>query len=291
MGSLPLSGRTKKLSYELIRNRKDSIMTALNLNDLTGRVVLITGACGALGRSFVEAFAAAGASVAAADLATKDPQEVYSSLPGKELHSAYLADVSVPDQAAKLVGQVVKRHGHLDILVNSAGILEVASFLEVTPESFQRTLDVNLSGSFLIAQEVARQMVKQGTGGRIILVSSNIGRIPRINNVSYAVSKAGVNHLVRCIAMELGKYNITANALCPGSCASPMLIDNQAGSDSSRLDGIIKGSVEQWRTGIPLGRLAFPEEQAAMAVFLASEGGRFVSGQTLCVDGGQTYFT
>jgi NAD(P)-dependent dehydrogenase (short-subunit alcohol dehydrogenase family) len=264
-------------------------MTALNLNDLTGRVALITGACGALGRSFVEAFATAGASVAAVDLAGKDLQEVFSSLPGKG-HSTHFANVSDPDQVKELVDQVVSKHGHLDVLVNSAGILEVASFLEVSPDSFQRTMDVNMTGSFLMAQAVARQMVKQGTGGRIILISSNIGRIPRLNNVSYAVSKAGVIHLVRCMAVELGKYNITANAICPGSCASPMLIDNQAGSNSGRLDGIIKGSIEQWRTGIPLGRLALPEEQAAMAVFLASEGGRFVSGQALCVDGGQTYF-
>jgi len=266
-------------------------MTALNLNDLGGKVALITGACGALGRSFVEAFAAAGATVAAADLPGQDPQSVFRSLPGAERHSAHFADLRDPDQAERLVEEAVSRHSKLDVLVNSAGILEVASFLEVSPESFQRTLEVNLVGSFLIAQAAARQMVKQGTGGQIILVSSNIGRIPRMNNVSYAVSKAGVNHIVRSMAIELGKYQITANALCPGSCATPMLIDNQASSDPGRLDGIIQGSVEQWRTGIPMGRLAYPEEQAAMAVFLASEGGRFISGQTLCIDGGQTYFT
>lgn len=266
-------------------------MTSLNLNDLSGRVVLITGACGALGKSFVEAFARAGASVAAADLEGLEPSITYKELPGADRHSSHFADLSDPLQVSQLVDEVVMQHSSLDILVNSAGILDVASFLDVSPDSFERTLDVNLVGSFLIAQATARTMVKQGSGGRIILVSSNIGRIPRLNNVSYAVSKAGVNHLARCMAVELGKYNITVNALCPGSCETPMLIDNQAKSDPGKLDGIIKGSVEQWRTGIPLGRLAYPEEQAATAVFLASEGGRFISGQTLCVDGGQTYFT
>ena len=221
-------------------------------------------------------------------LVEQESHNIYKDLPGNNGHSVHLADLRYPEQVSRLVEEVIWQHGSLDILVNSAGILEVASFLDVSPDSFKQTLDVNLVGSFLIAQAVARQMVGQGSGGRIILVSSNIGRIPRLNNVSYAVSKAGVNHLARCMAMELGKHNITVNALCPGSCASPMLIDNQAKSDPGYLDGIIKGSVEQWRTGIPLGRLAFPEEQAAMAVFLAGEGGRFISGQTLCVDGGQT---
>src|SRR5690606_1628445 len=113
--------------------------------------------------------------------------------------------------------------------------------------------------------------------------------IPRINNTSYAVSKAGVIHLARCMAMELGRYGISVNALCPGSTATTMLIDNQAQGDRSRLDGIIRGSIEQWRTGIPLGRLAEPSEQAALAVFLASKGGQFISGQAICVDGAQTY--
>lgn len=266
-------------------------MKSLNLHDLSGRVALITGACGALGRSFVEAFVNAGAIVAAADLVGQEPRTTYENLPEANGHSAHFANLSDPEQVSQLVEEVILQHGSLDILVNSAGILEVASVLDVSPDSFKRTLEVNLVGSFLISQAVARQMVRQGSGGRIILISSNIGRVPRLNNVSYAVSKAGVNHLARCMAIELGKFNITVNALCPGSCASPMLIDNQAKSDPGKLDGIIKGSIEQWRTGIPLGRLAFPEEQAAMAVFLASEGGRFISGQTLCVDGGQTYFT
>ena len=133
-------------------------------------------------------------------------------------------------------------------------------------------------------------MVKQGTGGRIIAVSSNVGRIPRLNNAAYATSKAGVIHLVRAMALELAQYKITVNSLCPGSTASPMLNETQAKGDPDLLDGIIKGSIEQWRTGIPLGRLADPADQAAMAVYLASEAGRHITGQAICVDGGQTLF-
>jgi NAD(P)-dependent dehydrogenase (short-subunit alcohol dehydrogenase family) len=92
------------------------------------------------------------------------------------------------------------------------------------------------------------------------------------------------------MALELARYGITVNAVCPGSTATKMLVDVQAKSNPNLLDGIIHGSIEQWRTGIPLGKLAEPEDQAAMAVFLASEGGRHITGQAINIDGGQTLF-
>lgn len=265
-------------------------MAALNNSDLTGKVALVTGAAGAIGVAFVDALAAAGASVAAADLPGKSMDDLMQGLPRPECHTSHGVDVTTEESVQKLVDEVVTAHGHLDVIVNSAAILEVYPFLDLPLDSWERTMAVNLRGTFLMCQAAARQMVKQGTGGRIIAVASNVGRIPRMNNASYASSKAAVIHLVRAMAMELAKYQITVNALCPGSTATPMLIGNQAAGDSSKLDGIVKGSIEQWRTGIPLGKLAEPEDQAAMAVFLASEGARHITGQTLCIDGGQTLF-
>jgi NAD(P)-dependent dehydrogenase (short-subunit alcohol dehydrogenase family) len=261
-------------------------MAVLNGCDLTGRVALITGAAGGIGLACVEAFANAGAAVAAADLASLD---VAGTGTGCNM-TTHQVDVSDPASVDRLVAEVVAAHGRIDAFVNAAAILEVQPFLELTLDSWERTFAVNTRGAFLAGQAVARQMVRQEEGGRIVEIASNIARIARLNNAAYSASKAAVIHLVRCMALELAQYRITVNALCPGSTATPMLVDIQAKGDRSRLDGIIQGSLELWRTGIPLGRLAEPEDQAAMAVFLATESARHITGQVLCVDGGQTLF-
>lgn len=265
-------------------------MPVLSTWDLTGRVVLITGAgsAGGIGFAAAEAMATAGAKVAISDLPTTPIDDLVTRLPGGE-HSAHSADLTDPEAAIGLVRSTIGRYGRLDALVNAAGILIPQPFLEIDPLSWARTIEVNASATFFIAQAAARHMAVNG-GGRIILISSNVGRVPRLNNASYATSKAAVIHLARCMAMELGKYNITVNALCPGSTATSMLLDNQTGGDLSRLEGVIKGNLAEWRTGIPLGRISEPAEQAAACVFLASDGGRYVSGQMICVDGAQTYF-
>src|SRR5215213_11717057 len=265
-------------------------MAVLNACDLTGRVALVTGAAGGIGEATVEAFIQAGATVAAADLAAPDSISTGSGEGREAQLTTHQVDISEPESVERLVAAVVAAHGRIDAFVNAAAILDVQPFLEVTLDSWERTFAVNTRGAFLAGQAVARQMVRQGEGGRIVAIASNIARIPRLNNASYCASKAAVVHLVRCMALELAQYDITVNALCPGSTATPMLVDVQAKGDRSRLEGIIRGSLEQWRTGIPLGRLAEPEDQAAMAVFLATESARHITGQALCVDGGQTLF-
>jgi 2,3-dihydro-2,3-dihydroxybenzoate dehydrogenase len=264
-------------------------MAVLNGCDLHGSVALITGAAGGIGQACVEAFSRAGAVVAAADLAEIDQAVAVGGSGDQARLTTHQVDVSDPGSVERLVGNVVAAHGRIDAFVNAAAILDVQPFLELSLDSWERTFAVNTRGAFLVGQAVARQMIDQG-GGRIVEIASNIARIPRLNNAAYCASKAAVIHLVRCMALELAAHNITVNALCPGSTATPMLVDVQAKGDRSRLDGIIHGSLEQWRTGIPLGRLAEPEDQAAMAVFLASESARHITGQVLCVDGGQTLF-
>jgi 2,3-dihydro-2,3-dihydroxybenzoate dehydrogenase len=262
----------------------------LNASDLSGRVALITGAAGGIGQATARAFAAAGASLALADMpgasiATTDlPDGAGAPV------SLHAADISNQAAVEQMVDDVVARHGRVDVLAHVAGMLDPHPFLEIPLESWEQTFAVNTRGPFLVSQAVARHMVRQGSGGRIVLVASNVARTPRLNNAAYAASKAAVVHLVRCMALELSTYAITVNALCPGSTATPMLVDVQAGGDPRRLEGIIRGSIEQWRTGIPLGRLAEPEDQAAMIAFLATEAAAYITGQALCVDGGQTLF-
>jgi len=267
-------------------------MTALDGAHLADQVALIigAGASKSIGFATAKAMAVAGATVALADLPNSLVYDLLGELPPKNGHSAHHVDVSHAESVDNLIAEAVALHGRVDILVNAAAILEVQSFLNLELASWTRTFAVNTTGQFLTGQAVARQMVKQGRGGRIIAIASNVGRIPRINNAAYAASKAAVIHLVRAMALELAQHNITVNALCPGSTATSMLIENQAAGDPSRLEGIIRGSIEQWRTGVPLGRLAEPEDQAATCVFLASQAARHITGQAVCVDGGQTLF-
>jgi NAD(P)-dependent dehydrogenase (short-subunit alcohol dehydrogenase family) len=262
----------------------------LDACSLDGRVALITGAAGGIGQATARAFAAAGATVALSDQPGADIATDGLSREQRGRVSVHEADVSDQGAVEHLVGAVVRTHGHIDVLAHVAGMLDARPFLETPLASWERTFAVNTRGPFLVGQAVARRMVEQGNGGRIVLVASNVARTPRLNNAAYAASKAAVVHLARCMALELAGHDITVNALCPGSTATPMLIDVQAHGDPRRLEGIVRGSIEQWRTGIPLGRLAEPEDQAAMIAFLATDAARHITGQALCVDGGQTLF-
>jgi NAD(P)-dependent dehydrogenase (short-subunit alcohol dehydrogenase family) len=259
--------------------------------DLTGRVALIVGAGspGGIGFAAARQIAACGGSVAIADRSVAEAEALIAELPDPKLASVHQVDVADRASVDAMVAAVKDRHGGLDCAVNAAGILSMERFLDVTDGEWQRCLDVNLTGCLLVGQAAARVMKDQGRGGSIVLVSSNAGRVPRLATVSYGVAKAAVIQLVHCMALELGPLSIRANALCPGSTATSMMV-NQAGGDQSKLDGVLKGSVEQWRTGIPLGRFAEPDDQGAVIAFLASDAARHITGQAICVDGGQTFF-
>jgi 2,3-dihydro-2,3-dihydroxybenzoate dehydrogenase len=233
--------------------------------------------------------AASGATVAIADLPGSGARDNVERLAGSSGNSAHYVDVTDRRSVEAMVADVVKRHGSIDCVVAAAGILSMEPFLEVTDKEWGNCLAVNTTGVFLVSQIAARAMKAQGRGGSIVAVSSNAGRVPRLATVSYGVSKAAVIQLVYCMALELGPLGIRVNALCPGSTSTSMMV-NQAGGDMTRLEGVLKGSVEQWRTGIPLGRFAEPEDQGAVVAFLASDAARHITGQAICVDGGQTFF-
>jgi 2,3-dihydro-2,3-dihydroxybenzoate dehydrogenase len=251
---------------------------------LDGRVALVTGAQRGIGFACAEAFVAAGARVACVDLPDSELEAAVARLgAAASAHPADLADV---DRADALVAEVVARHGRLDILVGAAGTLAPAPFLEMTPEQWDRTLGVNARGGVFLAQACARHFVSAGVPGRIVLYASIVGtRIVRLNNTAYAASKAALVQSVRCMALELAPHGITVNTISPGSTATEMLVDIQAKGD---VESIVKGNAAEWRLGVPLGHLADPADQAALAVFLAGDGGRHITGQDLAVDGGQT---
>jgi NAD(P)-dependent dehydrogenase (short-subunit alcohol dehydrogenase family) len=254
--------------------------------DLSGKTAVVTGAARGIGRAVAVALSEAGAAVVMTDIALDGLNASKNTIDkiGRKSR-VHQADISVKAQADGLIEETLRNFGQIDILVNCAGILRVAPFLETSETDWDATLDVNLKGTFLCCQAAGRHMVQRKTG-KIINLASNAGKVPRMNNGAYCASKAGVILLTRVMALELAQYGITVNALCPGGTDTEM-IRIQAG-DPKVLDRIIRGDLETYRAGIPTGRLARPEEQASMVLYLASEYANHITGQTLFVDGGQT---
>lgn len=252
-----------------------------------GRVALVVGAAGGIGQATARALADAGATVALADL---DADRVRTSADGFPTgrRSYHAVDLSRPDGPDALVRDVVATHGSLDVVIGAAGFLRPASLLDLDVEGWDLTHAVNVRGNVLLAQAAARAFIEQGVKGRIVVFASILSRMARLNNVAYASSKAALVQAVRCIALEMAPYGITINAISPGSTATPMLLETQMRGSKQALHDVIYGDLATWRLGVPLGHLADPADQAAAALFLASDSAGHITGQELFVDGGQS---
>lgn len=246
---------------------------------LEGKVALVTGASSGIGKAIAQRFAAEGAHVAvnyrpgsATDEATAKAEA--ASYSAKSI--AVAADVSKRDQVEAMIAQVVSELGRLDICVNNAGIEIKKPFLEVTDDEWNKVLAVNLFGSFAVSQAAAKQMVKQGDGGKLIYISSVHEDIPFPEYTAYCASKGAVRMMMRNLAMELAAHKITCNNIAPGAIATPI--------NQSVLENPVafRNAVSE----IPLGRFGRPEEVAAVAAFLASADSEYVTGSTYYVDGG-----
>lgn len=245
----------------------------------------MVGAAQGIGAACAKVLDELGATLCLADIDVEQVERTRSQLARAGAHSAHLVDVADEASVDTLVRDAVAALGRLDAAVCTAGVLYPAPFLEQTAAEWDRTFAVNARGAFLLAQRAARQMVQQGSSGRIVLYASIVGTsVVRRNNVAYCASKAAVAHAVRAMALELGPYDITVNAISPGSTETEMLVGTQVAGD---IESVICGDASQWRLGIPLGRLAQPEDQARATAFLLSDAARHITGQELAVDGGQ----
>jgi len=236
---------------------------------LSGRIAIVTGGLSGIGAATVARFADEGATVIAADLAAA--QDGLQAA-GAAFH--YKTDVADAASVARLVDAVVARFGRIDILVNAAGIGRDVPFLETSEELFDRMLAVNLRGTFLIGQAVARQMVAAG-GGRIINIASISGRRGNAGRTAYGASKGGVVTLSEVMAIELAAHNILVNVIAPGPIDTSLA--QQMHTPAAR---------QRWIALTPLGRYGSPEEVAGAAAFLAGPDASYMTGHVLHVDGG-----
>lgn len=247
---------------------------------LKDKVALITGANSGIGKAIAERFAAEGAHVAVNYLPgghrDEDVQQELKTFGPTGI--AVAGDVSKRADVQSMVDQIVAKFGRLDIAISNAGIEKKIPFVDITDADWNLILNVNLFGSFLVSQIAARQMIKQGNGGRIIFTSSIHEDVPFPQFASYCASKGGVRMLMRNIAVELAPYKILCNNIAPGAIATPI---NQATlSDPNAM----KLATEP----IPLHRFGKPEEVAALAAYLASDEASYTTGSTYYIDGGLT---
>ena len=200
----------------------------------------------------------------------------------QELGALYVrCDVGDKAQVDALVAQTVAAHGRIDVLVNNAGIFRAADFLDVTEADFDAVLRVNLKGSFLVGQAVARAMVAQnggGGGGAIVNMSSVNGVLTIPNISSYNVSKGGVNQLTRVMALALADKNIRVNAVAPGTIATELAAKAVLTSDEAK---------QKIMSRTPMKRLGEPSEIADVVAWLASDAASYVTGEIVTVDGGR----
>jgi NAD(P)-dependent dehydrogenase (short-subunit alcohol dehydrogenase family) len=251
-------------------------VTVLDRFRLDGKVAVVTGASSGLGVAFAQALAEAGADVALGARRAERLADTQRLVEGAGRRAiAVRTDVASPEDCRALVETTVRELGRVDVLVNNAGIGTAIPALRETPEQFRQVIDVNLNGCYWMAQACARAMEP---GSSIVNISSILGiTTAGLPQAAYAASKAGLIGLTRDLAQQwTGRRGIRVNALAPGFFASEMT------------DQYPEGYMERQRPRMLAGRTGDPEELSAALVFLASDAGGYVTGQTLAVDGGLT---
>jgi NAD(P)-dependent dehydrogenase (short-subunit alcohol dehydrogenase family) len=255
------------------------------VNELTGKVAIVTGGASGIGAGIVEKFLAEGARVVIADV-VRDRGEALAAALGADAVFR-LTDVSDPDQVGALVAEAVETFGGLDVMVNNAGVSSRMhrSFLDDDLADFQRVMAVNVLGVMAGTRDAARQMATSG-GGSIINVSS-IGGIQAGGGVmTYRASKAAVIMFTKSAAIELAHYEVRVNAIAPGNIPTPLLATTTSEKSAEELARFEHAIREQMRADRPLKREGTTADIAEAALYLASDRSRYVTGTVLPVDGG-----
>jgi 2-dehydro-3-deoxy-D-gluconate 5-dehydrogenase len=272
------------ISSEIYFQNSISMKSIQELFSLQGKVALVTGAGKGIGRAIALRLAEAGAKVVVVDIDSGAAMETESLILHAGGTSCVLIDDSATiDDAGDIVQEAIEVYGRIDILVNNAGIFRFQSFIDLTEEMWDATMNTNLKGAAFMAQAAAKEMIKQGEGGRIINISSIDAYHPTGNLAHYDASKGGLEMLTKSMARELAPFGILVNAIAPGGIATPgvaSMMGNSMNADTA------KAVIEGFLATLPLKRMGEPEEIANMALFLAGGASSYCVGASFVVDGG-----
>ncbi len=248
------------------------------MRGLTGKGVLVSGGSRGIGLAAARRFVDEGCRVFLSGLDEAELQVAVKELdPDGASAAGRATDVAEESQVDAMVAAADEFLGGIDVLINNAGTARREPFVDIATEAWDRILDVNLRGEFLVAQRVARRMIERGRGGSIVNMASTNALEGEAGYAHYNASKGGIAMLTRTMAIELGPHAIRVNAVCPGKIATPLQGEAE---DAEYTDRFV-------RERIPLGRSGTPEEVAAAYAFLASDEASFITGELLVVDGGQ----
>lgn len=239
------------------------------------KVAVITGGASGIGRAIAELYVEKGAKVVLLDL-SRDVGDTAKEISNGEAFGIQ-CDITNHKSVDSAIEDIKKRYGSIDILVNSAGIALLDDAEDISEEDWQKTIDLNLTGSFKMCQKVGNVMIDAGNGGKIINMASQAAIIALDNHVAYAASKAGIIGMTKVLAVEWAPFKINVNAI------SPTVILTELGKKAWAGE---KG--EKAKSEIPLKRFGYPEEVAAVALFLASKATDLITGENIVIDGGNT---
>ena len=247
-------------------------------------IAIVTGAGKGIGRACALKLGELGYEVNVWDLDGNSAEETVSLLAGKGCRGkAMITDVADECSVEQAIKTTIQKEQILGVLVNCAGVLSMTPLDDLDLEIWDRVLRVNLRGP-LVCMRAVIPMMKKAKSGAIVNIVSNVVAAARLENAAYAASKSGLLGLTQVAALELATHNIRVNAISPGTTKTEML---ESYTDEM-LNGILRGSIEKFRIGIPLGKFADPTDHANAVAFLVSKASRHITGQNIFVDGGQT---
>ncbi|WP_136616551.1 MULTISPECIES: SDR family NAD(P)-dependent oxidoreductase [Mesorhizobium] len=251
--------------------------------DLRGKVALVTGAAGAIGSSIAKRLSDNGAAVVVADINSEGASQVAAGLSDAMACIVDIRDAASVDSA---IAAIMERYGRLDILINNAGVNTLAHRVtidEFPAEEWDRITGIDLDGLYIMSRAALAPMLAAGKGGRIVNIASVVGLAAMRLQSPFVAAKAGIIHLTRSMAIELGAKGILTNAIAPGSVMTALTAKLFYGDD-----GKFAGRTQEFLAHVPLARPAQPEEIAETVLFLASPAASYINGQVLAVDGGWT---
>lgn len=255
-------------------------------DDFPNGLAVVSGAAQGIGEAVALGLARHGVPVVALDVQADGLKRLAAEADAARLPlQTQQLDVSDTAAVRATIEQIEARHGPIGMLANVAGVLRLGTVQSLSDEDWHHCFNVNTHGVFHLSRAVAARMETRRTGS-IVTVGSNAAAVPRTQMAAYAASKAASHQFTRCLALELAPLGIRCNLVAPGSTNTPM--QHQLWTDPQAAERIVRGSIESFRTGIPLGRIAAPADVAEAVLFLLSNAARHVTLHTLTVDGGAT---